>query len=51
MANPDLLKEVSEQLNACFEDLGCGINADEIYLNSVVVNDLGEPLVESYRNK
>ncbi|EXF91358.1 hypothetical protein HK44_018595 [Pseudomonas fluorescens HK44] len=46
MLNMDLLKEISAMLDKDFEQLKYGIKADETYLNSTVVNDLGQRVVD-----
>jgi hypothetical protein len=43
----ELLKEVGAMLDRDFEQLKYGIKADETYLNSVVINDLGQQVVDS----
>lgn len=41
-----LLEEVSKKLAEVFGDMSIAINADETYLNSVVVNDEGKQMVD-----
>lgn len=41
-----LLEEVSAKLNKIFQDTGYTINADDTYLNSVVINAQGEQVVD-----
>jgi hypothetical protein len=41
-----LLEEVSAKLNKLFKSTGYSINADETYLNSIVINDQGEQVVD-----
>jgi hypothetical protein len=41
-----LLEEVSAKLNQIFQSLGYTINADDTYLNSTVINDQGEQVVD-----
>lgn len=41
-----LLEEVSAKLNNIFQSTGYMINADETYLNSIVINDQGEQVVD-----
>jgi hypothetical protein len=41
-----LLEEVSAKLNTIFQSTGYTINADDTYLNAMVINDQGEQVVD-----
>lgn len=46
MSNVDLLSEVTERLNKYFASLTYAVKAQEVYLSSVVINDLGQQVVD-----